>query len=394
MKHALLHDIFSRGVASVIDRAVIEKSLAKRKLRIKHGIDPTTPSLHLGHAVIYQKLRTLQKLGHTIVFLIGDFTARFGDPTERLETRKLRTKREVRNLARPYIGEIGKILDLTRTEIRYNGEWYDRMRPEEFIRLFSHFTVNRMLERDMFATRMKAGAEVRLHEVLYPVLQAYDSVVLKSDLTVIGEDQLFNELQARKLQKDFGQSPQGIIAMKLLIGTDGVRKMSQSLGNAIGIREDALSQYGKIMSIPDTLIPHYFELVTPLPLGELNRITKEGAIHPRDTKAHLAREIITSFHGARSAKEAEAEFNRIFRDKQLPSILPEKRMKRGGYPVEELLMKLALVPSKSHAKRLLREGAVEIDGVLLRQSKTEVAVIKPLIIRVGKKTFVRIVPSP
>ncbi len=249
---AKIKEVLTRGVEEVIVRESLEKKLKSGKvLRIKHGVDPTTSDLHIGHAVSYEKLRLLQEMGHKIVFLIGDFTARFGDPTEKLEARTLRKKEEIKDLSQNYIKQISVFLDIKKTEIRRNSQWYDKMSAGELLRLMSHFSTQRMLERDMFEERKKKGLEIVLHEPVYPVLQGYDSVMLKSDLTVNGTDGIFNELQGRKLQKDFGQAPQDIIATSILVGTDGKQKMSQSLGNFIGITEKPNEQYGKVMSIPD-----------------------------------------------------------------------------------------------------------------------------------------------
>ena len=254
IKTQKIEEVLTRGVEKVIKKEDLLKRLKSgKKLRVKHGIDPTTKDLHLGHSVVYLKLKELQDLGHKIVFLIGDFTGRFGDPSEKLKTRTLRSKKEVRDLAKNYLRQVGKILDFKKIEIRYNGEWYDKMKADELLILMSNFTHARMIERDMFQKRIEKGLDIGFHEPVYPLLQAYDSVMLKSDLTVCGIDQLFNELKARELQEKFGQKGQDIIATKILIGLDGKKKMSQSLGNYVGVEEKPTEQFGKIMSIPDFL---------------------------------------------------------------------------------------------------------------------------------------------
>jgi len=383
-------EILNKGVEKVIKRQELSKKLkSKKKLRVKHGVDPTTKDLHLGHSVIYLKLKELQALGHKIIFLIGDFTGRFGDPSEKLETRTLRPKKEVRSLARNYLRQVGKILDLKKTEIRYNSEWYDKMKADELLMLMSRFTAARMLERDMFQKRMKKSLDIGLHEPVYPVLQAYDSVMLKSDLTVCGIDQLFNELQARDLQEKFGQRPQDIIATKILIGTDGKRKMSQSFGNYIGIEEKPEEQYGKVMSIPDELIFDYFELTTKISLRELSFLKKSRS-NPRDLKAKLAREIVAMYHNKTAAEKAEREFERVFKKKELPTDIPEIKIKKAKFNILDLLVRTKLVSSKSEAKRLILQGGVKIDGEKQKDWKKIVEIKKGRIVQVGKRKFVKI----
>ncbi len=380
-----IDELLTRGVAKVVVKKDLEKKLRSgKRLRVKHGVDPTTKDLHIGYAVVYKKLRLLQEMGHQVVFLIGDFTARFGDPADQSRSRDLRTKKEIRELAKDYLEQVGKILDLKKTEIRYNGEWYDKMSAEEILRLMSHFTVMRMLERDMFQTRIKKAQEIGLHEPVYPVLQAYDSVMLKSDLTVIGADQIFNELQARKIQKDFKQAPQDLIAMKMLIGTDGKQKMSQSLRNYIGVTELPNQQYGKIMSIPDDLILHYFELATQVSLEKTGE-------KPRDAKARLAREIVTIYHGKAAAQKAEREFNRIFKEKKTPTKLKSYKLQAKKLNILDLLVKTKLAPSKSEAKRLVEQGAVKLDNKIIKDWKQKIAPKKGTILQVGKRKFIKLV---
>ena len=388
-------EVLERGVAEIVVARDLEKKLhSKTKLRIKHGVDPTTPDLHLGYAVIYEKLRQFQELGHQIVFLIGGFTARFGDPTDKVQSRTLRQKETVEALAGNYLKQLGKILDIGKVEVRDNSEWYDKMSLEDGLRLMSKFTVSRMIERDMFQQRIKEKKEIQYHEPVYPMLQGYDSVMLRSDLTVIGQDQKFNELQARELQKEAGQTPQDLMMMPLLLGTDGQRKMSQSLGNYIGLAESPAKQYGKIMSIPDQLIDSYFTLITRLPMKEILEIREtlaQGKVNPRDLKAKLAFTIVSQYHDKRSAVGAETEFNKIFRARQLPSDLPEVKIKKAPLDLTALVFQTKLVSSKSEARRLISQSAVKIDDRLLSDPQQKITPKSGMVIKIGKRRFCKIV---
>lgn len=389
-----IQELLTRGVSEIIIGKDLEEKLRSgKKLRVKHGVDPTTKDLHLGYSVIYKKLRHFQDLGHTVIFLIGSFTARFGDPTDKASTRQMRTKEEVMETAADYIKQVGKILDLKKLEIRYNGEWYDKMSAEELLKLMSKFTVARMLERDMFEERIKEGKDIGLHEPVYPILQGYDSVMLKSDVTVIGNDQKFNELQARPLQKARGQIPQDVMIMPLLIGTDGRRKMSQSLGNYISFEDTPEEQYGKIMSLPDDLIISYFELCTDVPLKEIKGIEKaikEGT-NPRDFKMRLGREIVKFYHSEAAAKQAEKHFINVFQKKELPDEIPEKKIARAEWNIADLLTEIGLAPSKSEARRLVQQGGVKIDQKKISDPAETIKLgEKPQIIQVGKRHFVKV----
>ena len=385
--------MLSRGVAKIVGEASIRRKLTRRrKLRIKHGVDPTTPDLHLGHAAIYEKLRVFQRLGHTIIFIIGDFTGRFGDPTDTLHARSLRTKREVRRIAKSYLTQLRPILDLRKTEVHYNSEWYDRMKAEDLLRIFSHFTVGRMMERDMFQERVRRSLDIRLHEILYPALQAYDSAMIQSDLTIIGSDQLFNEIQGRKIQREFNQKSQDIIALNMLVGLDGVRKMSQSLGNYVGVTESADAMYGKIMSLPDFLIYPYFELVTRVSSHDLTVLKRRTKNHPHEAKLRLAREIATIYHGSVAAKSAEKEFIRVFRERKFPSRVATVTLTPGSYSSLDLLVRLRLVPSKSEAKRLIEQRAFKVNDETITDWKRPIRVEGELHLQLGKKRFLRVTP--
>lgn len=370
LSRTILKAIFTRGVVQAVKQKEIEKLLASgRPMRVKHGIDPTTSRIHLGYATVYRKLRTLQDCGHTVVFLIGDFTARFGDPTGRTYARTLRDRDEVRATAAPYLEQISQILDPKKLEVRYNSEWYERMQLEDFIRILSHFTCAQMLERDMFRARMKEGKEVLLHELMYPVLQGYDSVMVRSDLTVIGSDQIFNEMVGRTLQRAYGQTPQGILALEVLPGTDGARKMSQSYGNTIDLEESADMQYGKLMSIPDSAILQYLKLLTPIPDAELRAIAQamaKGTMNPKKAKERLAYEIVSWLKGEGAAKQAQEEFQRVFSEHKVPARAPEYAVDRTRtLTLQEALVASGLASSKTEARRLVVQRAVRLDGTIL-----------------------------
>lgn len=378
----IIEQLLTRGVEEVIEKDHLEKRLrAGEKLRIKHGVDPTTADLHLGYSAVYRKLKQFQDLGHKIIFLIGDFTGRFGDPTdETAGPRPMRTKKEVQKLAKNYIKQIGKILDIKKLEIRHNSKWYDKMSAEELLRLMSKFTTNQMMERNMFQERTKRGLGVGLHEPVYPVLQGYDSVMLKSDLTIIGSDQKFNELQGRRMQEIFGQKPQDLIIMPLLVGTDGQKKMSQSLGNYISIAEAPNSQYGKIMSIPDKLLPEYFELLTDLDFDE-----KEN---PRDAKMRLAYEIAKTYHGEKEAENARENFVKLFQKKEIPEDIQEIKTKEKK-ELGDILIENKIVSSKSEFRRLIKEGAIDLDTETIKN--VHHLIDKNAVVKIGKKKFIKIV---
>jgi len=390
----------SRGIAEIVGVSPADLSrilLSGKKLKVKHGVDPTTPDLHLGYSVVYHKLRALQDMGHTVQFLIGGFTARFGDPTEQEHSRKLRSKADIRKLSSSYLKQACKILDPKKTEVRYNSEWYDKMSAEELLKLMSHFTYAQMIERDMFQKRMKANQKIGFHEPVYPLLQGYDSVMLKDDLTVIGTDQIFNEMRGRDLQRDFGQNPQIIIATPLLTGTDGVQKMSQSLGNHIGITEDAKTQYGKIMSIPDNIIADYFELATDISAKELNGIKNklaDRAYNPRDLKMRLAQTIVKTYHGAKAADKAQSDFIAVFQKHSLPSDI-KTIATTAGYdwksPLPKIMTITGVSGTNSDARRLIAQGSVRLDGTQVTSINTTLDPKKnEQILQVGKRRIVKL----
>lgn len=391
MNQKKIDELLTKGVEEiVVKKSLEEKIRSGQKLRIKHGVDPTSPDLHIGYAVVYHKLREFQEAGHQIVFLIGDFTARFGDPTDKEKSRTMKDAKAVRKMSEKYIEQVGKILDIKKTEIRYNSEWYDKMSAEELLKLVSSFTVARLLERDMFAKRMKEKKEIQAHEIIYPILQGWDSVMLKSDLTVIGTDQKFNELQGRKLQEEVGQRPQDIMSVPLLVGTDGKIKMSQSLGNYISLNDSAKDMFGKVMSIPDNVVVNYAELAARMDKEELENIKTMMKEKARDAKAMVAKTIVELYYKGKGG-EAEAEFNRVFKDKQDPFDMPEIVMgKKGPIKLVDIICDNKLADSKSEAKRLIVQGGVKVDKVKISDIDEEIKVHDGMVLQVGKHKFVKI----
>jgi tyrosyl-tRNA synthetase len=386
--------ILTSGTVDVISQEELLRKLRRRgrPLRVKLGMDPTAPDLHLGHTVVLHKLRQFQELGHEIIFLIGDFTGMIGDPSGRSETRKPLTAEEVARNAETYKRQIFKILDPARTQVEFNSKWLRPLTGQDLIDLASRYTVARMLERDDFQKRYREGLPISIHEFLYPLIQGYDSVVLRADVELGGTDQKFNLLVGRELQRDFGQEPQVIMTVPILEGTDGVQKMSKSLGNSIGIEEPAKEIYGKVMSIPDSLLLRYYDLVTPLAAEEIDRIREgitSGSIHPRDAKANLAAVL--------AARGAAAAFDRLFRDKAVPEEvevaeipLEGLRSSKTGSIIPSLpiiLTASGLTPSNSEARRLIRQGAVEVDGKRVTDVDYELATDREHLIRVGKRRF-------
>lgn len=389
-----IKEVLTRGVEKVIKKEDLAKQLNSGKsLRIKLGVDPTAPNLHLGHAVVLRKLKEFQGLGHKIVFIIGDFTAKIGDPTGKLSLRKVLSEKEIRDNMKTYKSQIGKILDLSKTDIVYNSKHLSRLSLTEIYRIFHFFSASQILERDMFQKRRESGKPIWLHEFFYPVFQAYDSVAVRADVEIGGNDQLFNMMMGRQLQPHFGQPAQNIMTMKILVGTDGVKKMSKSLGNYISIKESPKDMYGKLMSIKDDLMPVYFELCTFLSLEEIEGIKKSlknKKVNPRDVKARLAREIVALYYGKSAAQKAEKEFNRIFKQKELPSQIPSVAIKAGNIDILELLVRAKLASSKSEAKRLIEQKGVKIDGKNQSDWQKNISIKNGMIIQVGKRKFAKI----
>lgn len=374
----------------------LEKSHAENKpLRVKAGFDPTRPDLHLGHTVLMNKLRQFQELGHQIVFIVGDFTAMIGDPTGKNETRPPLTMEEVKEYAKTYASQAFKVLDQEKTELVYNSEWMNPMSPSDFIRLSSQYTVARMLERDDFSKRYKGGQAIALHEFLYPLVQGYDSVAIKSDIELGGTDQLFNLLVGRDLQKSYEQRPQSVMTMPLLEGLDGVQKMSKSYDNYISIEDTPKDIFGKTMRVSDELMYRYYELLTDMEADEIEAMKKSvasGELHPRKAKVDLAKTFVARFHSEEAAANAEEEFNRIFVNKGLPDEMPEHELAAGEVWICQLLKDLGMTPSTSEARRLVKGGAVSIDGEKVQDDKFQVVLSSgdEKILKAGKKKFAKL----
>ncbi len=364
-------------------------------LRVKLGADPTAPDIHLGHTVVIRKLRAFQELGHTVIFLIGDFTGLIGDPSGKSVTRPQLTRAQINANAETYKQQIFKLLDPAKTEIRFNSEWMDKLGSDGFIRLASHVTVKQILERDDFEKRLAENRPLALHEVLYPLVMAYDSVALKADVELGGTDQKFNLLMGRNLQRAYGQEPQVAIVMPLLEGTDGVQKMSKSLGNYIGINEAPSEMFGKVMSISDELMWRYYELLTDLRPDEIAQrraATEAGARNPRDSKVELAKRIITDFHSSDDAQAAEDEFNRVFKRKEAPDEVEERSITAGAWKLPRLLVEIGLAPSMAEARRVVEQGGVRLDGERQPQVDHELTLDagRTILVQVGKRRFLRV----
>jgi len=377
-------------------RAKLEKSAAAGKpLRVKLGADPTAPDIHLGHTVVIRKLRAFQELGHTAIFLIGDFTGMIGDPSGKSATRPQLTREEINANAETYKQQIFKLLDPEKTVIDFNSRWMDTLGSAGFLRLSSHVTVRQILERDDFQQRLEEKRPLALHEVMYPLVMAYDSVALEADVELGGTDQKFNLLMGRNLQREYGQDSQVAMVMPLLEGTDGVQKMSKSLHNYIGINEPPQEIFGKVMSISDELMWRYYELCTDLSVPEIAALrenTNGGGRNPRDVKSDLAKHIVADFYSQAEARKAEEDFNAMFRNKQAPEDIEERTVTSGPWKLPRLLVELALVPSMAEARRVIEQGGVYVEGERRTQSDFEVNLDaeRSLLVQVGKRKFVRV----
>lgn len=386
--------LLSRNIEEVIVKPHLEERLKKgEKLRIKLGADPTAPDLHLGHSVVLRKLKEFQDLKHKIVFIIGDFTAKIGDPTGRLKTRPALSDAEIKKNAETYFKQVGKILNIKKTEIRYNSEWFAKEGWSDVLKLVSKFTVARILERDDFAKRLKQGIDIGVHEILYPIMQAYDSVQVCADVEIGGTDQKFNMLTGRDLQRKLKFPEQDVITVPLLVGLDGKEKMSKSKGNYIALFDSPNEMYGKIMSIPDNLIIQYFKLLTDVEAFEIKQMEEQlenSLINPRDLKARLAREVVILYHGIDKALTAEKEFEKIFKKKEKPTKIPEIKIKEKKLRLVDLLLRVKLVTSKSEARRLISQGGVKIDSRIIKEWNQIVEVKPGMVIQVGKRRFMKI----
>jgi len=389
-----VEEVLTRGVEKVINLNHLRKRLLSgRKLRIKHGIDPTGPKIHIGRATQLWKLKDFQELGHKIILIIGDFTAQIGDASDKQAMRRPLTAKEVKENMKDYIKQIAKILDIKKVEIHYNSEWLSKLTIKKLLNLAMNFTAQQTIQRRNFKERWERGKPIGLHELAYPLLQGYDSVAVKADVELGGFDQLFNLKAGRDIQKIFGQESQDIMTLKMLFGLDG-RKMSTSWGNVINITDKSEEQFGKIMSMKDELILDYFELCTRITLEEIKKMGKElkkNQINPRDLKLKLAREIVRLYHGKKAAKRAEKEFRRVFERKELPSRIPNISIKVKKLNILNLLVETKLTSSKSEAKRLILQKAVKINGVLKENWQEIIEIKNGMVIQVGKRRFRKVV---
>ena len=394
--------LIKKGTIEIInEEELLEKLKEGRPLIVKAGFDPTAPDLHLGHTVLLQKLRTFQQLGHTVCFIIGDFTAMIGDPSGRDKTRPPLTKEQVLENAKTYKEQVFKVLDPEKTVVVFNSEWLANMSAEDLIRLTAKYTVARMLEREDFKKRFKENRSISIHEFIYPFLQAYDSVAIKADVELGGSDQRFNLLIGRDIQKEYGiDKPQIAILLPLLVGTDGVKKMSKSYGNYIGITEPLEDMFGKIMSIPDELMWDYWELLTDLTVEEIQKMkddVEKGNLHPMEVKKQLGIYIVERFYSKEDAIKAKEHFEKVHSKKQLPDEIPEPEIildaDSDKIPLYELVYKLGFAPTKSEARRLIKGSAVKIDGEKFTDFNFEIDLSKEFILKVGKRKFARIKPE-
>jgi len=395
-------EYLKKGVAEVIPEEELKQKLENsakngKPLRVYLGVDPTAPDIHLGHTVVLRKLKHFQDMGHTAIFLIGDFSAMIGDPTGQSETRPPLSREQVEVNAKTYLAQVYKILDAEKTEVRYNSEWLGKMSSYDVVRLCGHYRLARMLEREDFRSRLENNLPIAVHELLCPLLTACDAVTLQSDVELGATEQKFNILVHREIQREYGLSPQVVFTMPILVGLDGQRKMSKSLGNYVGITEPPAEMFGKLMSIPDELMWSYYELVTDRTareIGELKKQVQDGKLHPMDAKMRLAEEVVSGFHGDRAGRKAAENFQRVFRERRAPEEPPVQNLPLGpAKKLTALLVELKLAASKSEAERLIKQRGVEIDEACVEDERKEIDLSKPVefLLRAGKKKFVRVV---
>lgn len=385
-------ELFGRGIVEIIEAKSFEARANSKKLRIKYGVDPTRPDIHLGHAVTMRKLRQLQDDGHTVIFLIGDYTAKIGDPSGRNTTRPILSDEEIRQNAKTYFEQAGKILDIDKAEVRYNSEWFSKMNFADLLMLTGKFSVAQIMERDDFAKRLKSRVDLGMHETLYPMMQAQDSIELDADVEFGGTDQTFNMLAGRDLQRKMGKIPQEVVIVDLLVGLDGKVKMSKSADNYVSITESANSMFGKIMSIPDDVMITYFKLTTDLSDDEIKQIEeslKSGA-NPRDVKMRLASEIVTLYHDRAAAEKAAADFTSRFSKGELPEDIEVVEVEADSLSVLDLISKIDSGLSRSEIRRLIDQGAIKVDEEKVTDFQKEIEVKSGTIIRVGKLKIYKI----
>jgi len=390
-------ELLKRGSVEIFTEQQLLDRLAAssktgRPLRIKLGLDPTSPDIHLGHTVVLRKMRQFQDLGHKAVLIIGDYTARIGDPSGQDTTRPMLTADQIKKNAETYFRQAGKILDTDeqKLEIRYNSEWLEKLSAQEIIQLAAKKTVTQMLQRESFKNRLRADQDIYIHEFLYPIFQGYDSVVVRSDVELGGTDQTFNNLVGRDIQRAFGQEPQVVITMPILVGLDGKEKMSKSKGNYIGVTDEPNDMFGKLMSISDDMMREYFTLLTDLPAEKITELLDPDKTHPKQAKILLAKNIVTQFYDEATAELAAAEFEKIFAKKQLPDDMPEVNINEATLSVKQLLLNCRLVETGGQAKRLAAQGAVSIDGRKITDHNEQIKISDGMVVRVGRRKFARI----
>ncbi len=394
--------LLARGTTEIVPLTELKAKLehsAKvgRSLQVKLGLDPTAPDIHLGFAVVLRKLRQFQDLGHEVVIIIGDYTALIGDPSGRSATRPMLSSEEIAANGRTYVDQLAKVLDPAKTIVRFNSEWLGKLSFADLVGLLSKMTVAQVLQREDFALRFGAGQPISLHELVYPLAQAYDSVAIRADVEMGGQDQKFNILAGRALQKELGQEAQVALFMPLLVGLDGVKKMSKSLGNYVGIGEAPPEMFGKLMSMGDALMPSYFELCSDVPMGEVAVLTDPSRTHPREAKKRLAREIITLYHGAEAARAADDEFERVHKAHEVPDEMPEVAVPAdlcdaaGHARITAVLVAAGLAPSSGEAKRLVQQGGVSFDGAKVTDPAQTVLVQTGQVVKVGRNRFARLI---
>ena len=395
-----------KGIAEIVPEADLTAKLEKsqktgKPLRVYLGVDPTAPDIHLGHTVVLRKLKHFQDLGHTAIFLIGDFSAMIGDPTGQSETRPPLTREQVDANSKTYLAQVFKLLDPNKTEVRYNSEWLDKLSSYEVVRLCGHYRLARMLEREDFRSRLAGNQPISVHELLYPLLTAYDAVVLQSDVEIGATEQKFNLLVHRDIQREYGLASEVALTMPILVGLDGQRKMSKSLGNYVGITDPPAEMFGKLMSIPDSLMWSYMELLTDRESSVINNLranVQAGTTHPKQVKVTLANEIVSGFYGKEAASEAARKFQERYSERKVPTDLPDNYV--GSAPGKErlwrIIVRLGLAPSRSAAERLMKEGAIELDDVVIKDPTFEIDVSAPRthVLRAGKKQLRKIVIGP
>jgi tyrosyl-tRNA synthetase len=392
-----------KGAAEIVPEGELRQKLENsaktgQPLRVYLGVDPTAPDIHLGHTVVLRKLKHFQDMGHTPIFLVGDFSAMIGDPTGQSETRPPLSREQVDANAKTYLEQVYKILDRDKTEVRYNSEWLGKMSSYDVVRLCGHYRLARMLEREDFRSRLDKNLPIAVHELLYPLLTAIDAVTLKSDVELGATEQKFNLLVHREIQREYGLPSQVAMTMPILVGLDGERKMSKSLGNYVGITEPPDEMFGKIMSISDELMWSYYELLTDFSSPAIVRLREEvksGVLHPMDAKMRLAHIIVAGFHGEDAAKKATGEFQRVFRERSAPTDMPEVGWPSGKQTLHNVLTQTGLATSRSEAERLIKQGAVEVNGQVEKSVKRILTLTagEPIALRVGKKKFLRLIPT-